>query len=122
MRGPLRRPYKVFWRRENDEDEDEAPVPSDKSWPTRVAWGVLLGGFALVMTRASIATVVRVHGTGMDPTISDGDGVLLVRSTLALEAGDIVVYDPTPRPRPAEDVDAMLPGAAPADTPPPPPK
>lgn len=115
MREPLRRPYKVFWRRETD--TDEAPAPSDKSWPTRLAWGVLIGGFALVITRASVATVVRVHGTGMDPTISDGDGVLLVRSTFALEAGDIVVYDPTPPPPALEDPDETLPGEDPAPTP-----
>jgi signal peptidase I len=101
MRGPSRLRFKVFWRRQTEE-LDAVPPPPDRSWPTRIAWGVLIGGFALVLTRASVATVVRVHGTGMDPTISDGDGVLLIRSTLSLEAGDIVVYDPT-LPSPAEE-------------------
>ena len=113
MPGPLRRLSKVFWRRDSD-DQEQAPPPPDNSWPTRIAWGVLIGGFALVLTRASVATVVRVHGAGMDPTISDGDGVLLVRSTLALEAGDIVVYDPTPPPEPQPEPDE-LPGGDPRD-------
>ncbi len=93
---------------------DEAPKPRpDRSWPTRIAWGVLGGVFLLVVTRASVATVVRVHGDGMAPTILDGDAVLLLRSTRSLEAGDIVVYDPTPMPEMVDAAtEAPLPGEA----------
>ena len=59
---------------------------------------VLVGGGALIALRATVATVVQIHGDGMAPTIVDGDTVLLVRGKWSLDPGDIVVYDPTPAP------------------------
>ena len=46
MRGPLPASGDVFWRRHNEELE-ALRAPPDRSWPTRIAWGVLIGGFAL---------------------------------------------------------------------------
>jgi len=40
----------------------------------------------------SLATVVKVHGDGMAPTLVDGDHVLLVRGQWSVERGDVVVY------------------------------
>ena len=82
---------------------DQAPPP-DRNWTTRLAWLVIVGGIALVGVRASVATVVRVHGDGMAPTIVDGENVLLVRGRWGLQRGDVVIYDPTPPPPPAEEL------------------
>ena len=78
----------------------DAPEPTkarpDHSWSTRLAWLVLVAGVIVIGVRLSAATVVRIHGHGMAPTLLDGDHVLLVRGTWGLERGDVVVYDPTP--------------------------
>lgn len=90
-------------RRRPDPATPEQPPttkPSRRSWSTRIAWLVLVGGIVVVATRVSVATVVQVHGDGMAPTILDGDHVLFVRGSWGLTPGDIVVYDPTPNPRP----------------------
>lgn len=70
--------------------------PERKSWSTRLAAGVLIGGAALVFTRAALATLLQIHGDGMAPTILDGESVIMVRGAWGIEAGDLVVYDPTP--------------------------
>lgn len=75
-------------------DYDEAPVPPDRSLASRLAWGVIgMVGIA-VLLRATVVTVVTVDGEGMEPTIHDGDMVLLVRRTGGIERGDVVVYEP----------------------------
>ncbi len=76
--------------------DDEPPPRPRRSTSARVAWVVLLGVGAVVFARASLATVVQVHGDGMAPTILDAESVLMVRGTWGIERGDIVVYDPTP--------------------------
>jgi len=84
--------------------DDEAPdAPTDRSWPTRLAWLVLVGGAALLVVRCGVATVVEIHGDGMAPTLLSGDHVVLVRGTWGLAAGDLVVYDPTPPAPPAPE-------------------
>lgn len=98
MCGRLSATPHVFRKKNPDALDAQPRARPDRSWPTRIAWGVLIGGFALVLTRASIATVVRTHGAGMAPTIADGDGLLLMRGSYSIEHGDIVVYDPTPPP------------------------
>ncbi len=65
-----------------------------RHWSKRVALGVLVSLVALVAVRASVATVVRIHGDGMAPTLLDGDAALLLRTGWELEIGDIVIYDP----------------------------
>jgi signal peptidase I len=94
----------------NRDSDHESPKP--RSLSTRVAWVVLVGGAGLIVTRASLATVIQVHGDGMAPTILDGESVIMIRGTWGIEAGDIVVYDPTPpeaacddEPEPANDRD-----------------
>ncbi len=62
---------------------------------TRLAWSVLALGGVLLLTRASVATVVQIHGDGMAPTIVNGDHVMLLRSAWRLEAGDLVIYAPS---------------------------
>jgi hypothetical protein len=57
---------------------------------------MLLGIGAVVFARASLATIVQVHGDGMAPTIVDAESVVMVRGTWGIEHGDILVYDPTP--------------------------
>ena len=71
--------------------EPEA-TPSGRTWSKRLAWGVLVGGLTLVGLRVAFATVVRVHGDGMAPTLVDGEHVLLVRGRWSIERGDVVVY------------------------------
>lgn len=85
------------FRREPDPDE-LPPLPPDRSWPTRLAWLVLVGGAAMVLLRCSVATVVEIHGDGMAPTLLSGDHVLFVRGAWGLVRGDLVVYDPNPAP------------------------
>jgi hypothetical protein len=75
-------------------DPDSPRRSPDRSWATRLAWATLVGGGALLIVRAFLATVVQVHGDGMAPTIVDGDTVMLLRGRWAVGAGDIVVYDP----------------------------
>ncbi len=75
---------------------DEPPSRPHRSTSARVAWVMLLGLGAVVFTRASLATIVQVHGDGMAPTILDAESVLMIRGTWGIEHGDIVVYDPTP--------------------------
>ncbi|MFV8756340.1 S26 family signal peptidase [Nannocystaceae bacterium ST9] len=75
---------------------DDEPARPTRSTSARVAWVMLLGLGAVVFARASLATVVQVHGDGMAPTILDAESVLMVRGTWGIERGDIVVYDPTP--------------------------
>lgn len=74
------------------EPEVAAARPRDRSWSTRLAWIVLCGGGLLVVARMSLATVVKIHGDGMAPTIVDGDHVLLVRGEWSVERGDVIVY------------------------------
>jgi len=81
--------------------------PERSNIGAKLAWVFLIGGVGLVAARATVATVVQVHGDGMAPTIFDGDNVLLTRSRWDLEAGDIVIYDP-----------ARTSPAVPLDTPP----
>ncbi len=64
---------------------------------------MLVGGAALISTRALLATVIQVHGDGMAPTILDGESVVMIRGTWGIEPGDLVVYDPTPPPEEACD-------------------
>ncbi len=79
--------------------------PRDRSWSTRLAWIVLCGGGLLVVARMSLATVVKIHGDGMAPTLVDGDHVLLVRGEWSVERGDVIVYatdlPAAPEPAPA---------------------
>lgn len=100
----------MFFRRDPEPDELAAPPP-DRSWPTRLAWSVLVGGALLVLVRCSVATVVEIHGDGMAPTLFSGDHVLFVRGTWGLARGDLVVYDPTPpAPEPEPAPPQELPG------------
>jgi signal peptidase I len=79
------------------EPEDEVPDHAgERSWTTRLAWFVLVGGAALLVVRCGVATVVEIHGDGMAPTLLSGDHVVLVRGTWGLAAGDLIVYDPSP--------------------------
>lgn len=64
-------------------------------WSKRLAWGVLVGGVVVVGLRVALATVVRVHGDGMAPTLVDGEHVLLVRGQWSIDRGDVVVYATT---------------------------
>lgn len=78
------------------DDEYDRPRRSDRSLSTRLAWLVLLLGAGLLALRASLATVIEIHGDGMAPTLLDGDHVVLVRGSWGLQAGDIVIYRPNP--------------------------
>lgn len=98
---------------------DVPPEKPRRSASARVAWIVLIGAGIVVLTRASAATIVQVHGDGMAPTILDGDSVVMVRGTWGIERGDIVVYDPTPPPaqpelpEPSRPLPRSTPGATP---------
>ncbi|HEY8378967.1 MAG TPA: S24/S26 family peptidase, partial [Nannocystis sp.] len=108
---------RMFFRRHHDPDDDYPEPVRDTSWPTRLAWCVLVGGAALLVLRCSVATVVEIHGDGMAPTLRDGDHVLFVRGTWGLDRGDLVVYDPTPpepEPEPAPAPAPEIPGERPA--------
>lgn len=76
------------------EPEPAPPSRAGRSWSTRLAWLTLVGGVALVATRVGVATVVQIHGDGMAPTLLDGDHVMLMRGSSAVERGDVVVYAP----------------------------
>ena len=89
------------FRRDDPEDDELAPRAGDRSWPTRLAWLVLVGGAAVLVLRCGLATVVEIHGDGMAPTLLSGDHVLLIRGTWGLGAGDLIVYDPSPPTPPA---------------------
>lgn len=82
--------------------DEPAPRPQ-RSTSARVAWVMLLGIGAVVLTRASLATIVQVHGDGMAPTILDAESVVMVRGTWGIERGDVVVYDPTPPSEPSSE-------------------
>lgn len=81
-------------RRAPEPDPEEPLLDTGRSWSTRLAWATLVGGGLFLITRLSVATVVAIHGDGMAPTLVDGDHVLLVRGTVAIESGDVVVYEP----------------------------
>ena len=98
-------------------DDDVAPISKPRrSASARVAWVLLIGAGAVVLTRASAATIVQVHGDGMAPTILDGESVVMIRGTWGIEPGDIVVYDPTPPAEPPEP-EAEPPRPLPRSTP-----
>jgi signal peptidase I len=110
----------LFRRHRGKEDLDDEPRrPPDRTLSTRLAWVVLMGGAALVVMRVSVATVVRVHGDGMAPTLLDGDHVVMLRDRWTLERGDVVVYDPipveAPPPTPGVPVEGDVPRAPYAD-------
>ncbi|NVB41462.1 hypothetical protein G6O69_26730 [Pseudenhygromyxa sp. WMMC2535] len=88
----------MFGRRDDDYEDERRPRGRQRSWSTRIAAAVLLGGVGLIFTRATLATLLQIHGDGMAPTILDGESVMMVRGGWGIEAGDIVVYDPTPTP------------------------
>ncbi|MBL8969054.1 MAG: S24/S26 family peptidase, partial [Myxococcales bacterium] len=100
------------FRRADPEDDELAARAGERTWPTRLAWLVLVGGAAVLLLRCGVATVVEIHGDGMAPTLLTGDHVLLIRGTWGLGAGDLVVYDPTPpaAPPPAPEPAPQLPG------------
>ncbi len=83
-------------------DPEAAPPPRDRSLSTRLAWLLLVGGAVVIGLRASLATVIEIHGDGMAPTLLDGDNALLVRGAWGLDRGDLVIYDPAPPPTPIE--------------------
>ncbi len=101
------------------------PWQKERTWSNKAAWLVLVGGGTLLAVRASLATVVQIHGDGMAPNLVDGDTVLMRRGPYGIERGDVVVYDPVPptlapmdAPElvddelegPIEDLEAPLPG------------
>lgn len=105
-----------MFRRDDPEDAPRRGRNKRTStWSTRLAAFVLIGGGALLFTRATLATVIQVHGDGMAPTILDGESVVMLRGKWGIEAGDLVVYDPAPSVLPGEP-DPREPGL---DEPPP---
>lgn len=91
------------------DDEPPPPPKPPRSRSARVAWMVLFGLGGLVLARASLATVVEIHGEGMAPTIFDHESVLMVRGTWGIERGDIIVYDPTPKQPPEPELEPTRP-------------
>jgi len=89
------------FRRADPEDDELAARAGERTWPTRLAWLILVGGAAALVLRCGVATVVEIHGDGMAPTLLTGDHVLLIRGTWGLGAGDLIVYAPPP-PAPPE--------------------
>lgn len=89
-----------MWNPFRRADPEADLPPNDRSWPTRLAWLVLVGGGACLVLRCGVATVVEIHGDGMAPTLLSGDHVVLVRGAWGLARGDLVVYDPRPPPEP----------------------
>lgn len=79
-------------KRPQTDEPEVAARPRDRSWSTKLAWGVLVGGGSLVLLRMAFATVVKVHGDGMAPALLDGDHVLLLRGAWSVDRGDVVVY------------------------------
>lgn len=79
-----------------------------------MAYCVLVGGGLLLLTRATLATLIQVHGDGMAPTILDGESVIMTRGTWGVEAGDIVVYDPTPTEQACDEPPATDPSERPS--------
>jgi signal peptidase I len=61
---------------------------------SRLALYVLVTAAVTIGVRATVATVVPVHGDGMAPTLLDGDVVLMTRGRWRVELGDVVVYAP----------------------------
>ena len=94
-------------RRRRDEPEDEAPRrPQPRpARGSRLAFYVLVTAAAVVATRATVATVLPVHGDGMAPTLLDGDVVLMTRGDWTIGLGDLVVYAPTPAVEPESSSD-----------------
>ncbi len=68
---------------------------------SRLALYVLVSAALTIGVRATVATVLPVHGDGMAPTLLDGDVVLMTRGRWKVALGDVVVYAPlaTERPR-----------------------
>ncbi len=84
-----------WFRRDDYEDERRRRRKlGSRSLSTRLAWGVLVCGCLLVLVRVSTATVVKIHGDGMAPTILDSEYVMMIRGAWGLERGDLVVYEP----------------------------
>ena len=79
-------------KRPQTDEPEVAARPRERSWSTKLAWGVLVGGGTLVLLRMAFATVVKVHGDGMAPALLDGDHVLLLRGAWSVDRGDVVVY------------------------------
>jgi signal peptidase I len=98
--------------RPHQDPEEGAPAPRDRSLSTRLAWLLLAVGALLIGLRASLATVIEIHGDGMAPTLLDGDHVLLVRGAWGIDRGDLVIYDPTQAPTPPAT--PLIPEPAPA--------
>jgi len=88
--------------RHDDDYDRERLRRRDRSLSTRLAWLVLIVGAGLIILRASVATVLEIHGDGMAPTLLDGDRVVLVRGSWGLHPADIVIYQPTPPEDPPE--------------------
>ena len=83
-----------MWNPFRRADPEEEPAHAgERSWSTRLAWFVLVGGAVLLVVRCGVATVVEIHGAGMAPTLLSGDHVVLVRGTWGLAAGDLIVYE-----------------------------
>jgi|GEM_PF-1584551 len=106
----------MFRKRDSDDEQParaggraRAAPPRKRSFSARVAWLVLVGGAGVIITRASLATIIQVHGDGMAPTILDGESVLMARGTWGIKAGDIIVYDPTPPLEACDDDPALVP-------------
>ncbi|TPV97153.1 MAG: hypothetical protein B7733_01035 [Myxococcales bacterium FL481] len=94
--SPRRRDTPMPSRYRGYEEEDAPRASDERSLANRLAWLVIGLVGVLVLLRATIVTVVTVEGAGMEPTIRDGDLVLLVRHTGQIARGDVVVYEPLP--------------------------
>ncbi|MGB1699835.1 MAG: S24/S26 family peptidase, partial [Nannocystaceae bacterium] len=84
-------------RRRRDPEPEETPRRRASTRPargSRLAFYVLVAAAVTIGVRATVATVIPVHGDGMAPTLLDGDVVLMTRGRWNVGLGDLVVYAP----------------------------
>lgn len=84
-------------RRRSSKEPETNPAKRDTRRPargSRLALYVLVSAALTIGLRATVATVLPVHGDGMAPTLLDGDVVLMTRGHWSVELGDVVVYAP----------------------------
>lgn len=96
----------AFWRSEREAEEEDDPPFDLGLWSARLAWLVLAAVALLFVLRLTVATVVKVHGHGMAPSLGDGDSVLMLRGTWSVSRGDVVVYEPVGSDTPGPSADA----------------
>ena len=89
-----------------DEDVDDDPPPAQgqrSGWRRALEWGVVAAGALLValVVRTFLVQAFWIPSASMEPTLTEGDRVLVNKLSDDLHHGDVIVFERPEEPGPA---------------------